>query len=175
MYRSKKCIFLGYNSNYRGYRCLDPATKRIYLSRHVIFNEKSFPTQDWIPSIPLPAANESIKPMPSPLQGGIIPQVTIFAPFSSPGFHTSETTSQNSDPALNNVATNSFSSSDLALNNVATDFVLSGSTPSSFQQKVSFPTSITAPSALPFLLEKSVPLILWLQDERMVLVDLNPS
>jgi hypothetical protein len=43
-YRSKACIFLGYS--YGGYRCLDPFTDRVYLSRHVIFDEQSFPAKD---------------------------------------------------------------------------------------------------------------------------------
>ena len=42
-YRSKQCIFLGYNSNKKGYRCLDHTTNLVYISRHVIFYETSFP------------------------------------------------------------------------------------------------------------------------------------
>jgi transposase InsO family protein len=42
-YRSKQCIFLGYSSNQKGYRCLDPTTNHVYISRHVIFDETSFP------------------------------------------------------------------------------------------------------------------------------------
>jgi len=36
---SIKCIFLGYNSQYKGYHCLDPTIGRVYISRHVIFNK----------------------------------------------------------------------------------------------------------------------------------------
>jgi len=43
-YRSKPCIFLGYS--YVGYRCLDPLTNKVYLSRHVVFYEHSFPAKD---------------------------------------------------------------------------------------------------------------------------------
>jgi hypothetical protein len=43
-YRSKPCIFLGYN--YAGYKCLDPVTNKAYLSRHVVFDENSFPAKD---------------------------------------------------------------------------------------------------------------------------------
>jgi hypothetical protein len=43
-YRSKPCIFLGYH--HAGYKCLDPVTNKVYLSRHVVFNEDSFPAKD---------------------------------------------------------------------------------------------------------------------------------
>ncbi|KAI3690006.1 hypothetical protein L2E82_47980 [Cichorium intybus] len=41
--RSVKCVFLGYPENFRGYRCFDPATGKVHLSRHVTFDETSFP------------------------------------------------------------------------------------------------------------------------------------
>jgi hypothetical protein len=37
------CVFLGYPSSHKGYRCLDMATRRIIISRHVIFYESVFP------------------------------------------------------------------------------------------------------------------------------------
>jgi hypothetical protein len=37
------CIFLGYNNMHKGFKCLDVATGRIYISRDVIFNESVFP------------------------------------------------------------------------------------------------------------------------------------
>ena len=36
------CIFLGYPAYSKGYICLDPQTLRIYISRHVLFNESEF-------------------------------------------------------------------------------------------------------------------------------------
>ena len=44
--KSLKCVFLGYNEKFKGYRCLLPTTGRIYISRHVIFDELSFPFSD---------------------------------------------------------------------------------------------------------------------------------
>ena len=41
--RSLKCVFLGYNEKYKGYRCHLQSTGRVYISRHVIFDETVFP------------------------------------------------------------------------------------------------------------------------------------
>lgn len=42
-HRSLQCVFLGYQAQYKGYRFLYPPTGRIYISRHVIFDEGCFP------------------------------------------------------------------------------------------------------------------------------------
>jgi len=41
-FRNKKCFFLGYSNYQKRYRCLDLATNRVYISRHVVFDEHSF-------------------------------------------------------------------------------------------------------------------------------------
>jgi len=41
--RSTPCVFLGYPSSHKGYRCLDMATRRVIVSRHVVFDETVFP------------------------------------------------------------------------------------------------------------------------------------
>ncbi|XP_019100085.1 PREDICTED: uncharacterized protein LOC104779870 isoform X1 [Camelina sativa] len=41
--RSTACVFLGYPSDQRGFRCLDIHSKRIILSRHVVFGDNVFP------------------------------------------------------------------------------------------------------------------------------------
>jgi len=40
---SSPCVFLGYSSSHLGYHCLDLASQRIYISRHVRFHEGVFP------------------------------------------------------------------------------------------------------------------------------------
>ena len=42
-FRSKKCVFLGYSSLHKGYKCLHVPTNRLYISRDVIFDENVFP------------------------------------------------------------------------------------------------------------------------------------
>jgi hypothetical protein len=44
-FRSKPCIFLGYATNHHGYRCLEPQTQKVYISRHVVFDESKFPAK----------------------------------------------------------------------------------------------------------------------------------
>ncbi|KAJ0483795.1 putative RNA-directed DNA polymerase [Helianthus annuus] len=44
-FRSTPCLFLGYSPIHHGYRCLDLTTERVYIARHVRFNEKCFPCE----------------------------------------------------------------------------------------------------------------------------------
>ena len=41
--RSVPCVFLGYASNAKGFLCYDISAQRFYVSRHVKFDENSFP------------------------------------------------------------------------------------------------------------------------------------
>ena len=44
--KSYPCIFIGYSPTQKGYWCLYPPTKRVYLSRHVVFDESILPYTD---------------------------------------------------------------------------------------------------------------------------------
>ena len=67
MFRSKRCIFLGYSSHQNGYRCLDPVTQKVLISRHVVFNENTFPAKDGLQSSELlPVVSSQGTPLPSP-------------------------------------------------------------------------------------------------------------
>nr|CAN61640.1 hypothetical protein VITISV_021909 [Vitis vinifera] len=41
--KSTPCVFLGYSTLHKGFRCLDRKTHRVYVSRHVQFYEHTFP------------------------------------------------------------------------------------------------------------------------------------
>lgn len=44
--KSLPCVFLGYNEKYKGYRCYYPPSGKVYISRHVLFEESNFPYSD---------------------------------------------------------------------------------------------------------------------------------
>jgi len=41
-FRSKQCVFLGYSSLHKGFKCLEPSVGRVYISRDVVFDETVF-------------------------------------------------------------------------------------------------------------------------------------
>ncbi|WVZ95953.1 hypothetical protein U9M48_041653 [Paspalum notatum var. saurae] len=42
-FRSKQCVFLGYSTMHKGFKCLDVATGQVYISRDVNFDETVYP------------------------------------------------------------------------------------------------------------------------------------
>ncbi|KAI3683430.1 hypothetical protein L1987_83933 [Smallanthus sonchifolius] len=58
-FRSTSCVFLGYSTSHYGYRCLDSSFDRLYIARHVLFNEQSFPHQQ-------PSSDNTQAPSPNP-------------------------------------------------------------------------------------------------------------
>lgn len=49
-YRSKQCVFIGYNDMHKGFKCLDPKEGRVYISRDVVFDETVFPFASFHPN-----------------------------------------------------------------------------------------------------------------------------
>ncbi|PKU62337.1 Retrovirus-related Pol polyprotein from transposon TNT 1-94 [Dendrobium catenatum] len=41
--KSQSCVFLGYSETYKGYKCLNTQSNKIFMSRHTMFNEHRFP------------------------------------------------------------------------------------------------------------------------------------
>jgi histone deacetylase 1/2 len=65
--KTSKCVFLGYSHKYKGYLCYHVPTLRLYVSRHVIFEETQFPYPESSPSLlttqPLPSSASSTCPV----------------------------------------------------------------------------------------------------------------
>jgi histone deacetylase 1/2 len=84
--KTSTCIFLGYAGQYKGYICFSLHTNRIFVSRHVLFDESLFP---YI-SVPMPAVSPSLhvsavspsSPSVS-LHNSVLPLVSSSPSFSS--------------------------------------------------------------------------------------------
>lgn len=48
--KSVPCIFLGYSSHQKGFRCMDPASSQVYITLHAQFNEECFPFSSTVTS-----------------------------------------------------------------------------------------------------------------------------
>jgi hypothetical protein len=46
--KTTKCVFLGYAIKYKGYLCYHVPTLRLFISRHVIFDEHQFPYPEFL-------------------------------------------------------------------------------------------------------------------------------
>jgi len=62
--KSTQCVFLGYSINHKGYKCLDLNSHKIHISRHVVFDESSFPYHRPVSAAPssLPLSSTSLSP-----------------------------------------------------------------------------------------------------------------
>lgn len=65
-FKSKPCVFLGYSLDHLSYRCLDHQIGQVYISRHVVFDESSFPFKQCNESGP------SIQPLQWLTRGSIL-------------------------------------------------------------------------------------------------------
>lgn len=86
-FRSQLCVFLKYNINHLGYKCLDIDNGRIFLSRHVVFNDYIF----LFKSLPLSptATPESNGPMFN-LRKNSVRSCLPNSPLPSPGPYVSQ-------------------------------------------------------------------------------------
>jgi hypothetical protein len=75
--RSTRCLFLGYSPNHKGYRCLDLASHRIIIFRHIVFDEDVFPLLT-PPHPPISSPSLSLIQVP------IFPQAPRLTPLSAP-------------------------------------------------------------------------------------------
>jgi histone deacetylase 1/2 len=59
---SVRCIFLGYPHEHKGYTCFDLSSRRVIISRHVVFYETYFP---YVPVEQIPLSIESLASSPA--------------------------------------------------------------------------------------------------------------
>ena len=59
------CVFLGYAPQYKGYICYHVSTKKLYISRHVAFNENLFPYKDLCTQFTASTSSSTSFTMPS--------------------------------------------------------------------------------------------------------------
>lgn len=94
--KSLHCVFIGYSEKHKGYRCLHPPSGRVYISRHVLFEESNFPYRKEYQSFlnpsntPLLSAWQSeCEKIPPPVVPVVVPEeptrrVRLSHPQSSP-------------------------------------------------------------------------------------------
>jgi hypothetical protein len=82
-FRSLSCVFLGYSKPHVGYKCLHIPTGRIYVARHVTFNETMFPFQ--VSSMPTPSMSPTSTILPTNLRvQPVFPHSSFHQPTLSP-------------------------------------------------------------------------------------------
>ncbi|CAL2238106.1 unnamed protein product [Prunus armeniaca] len=99
--RSRACLFLGYSSNQSAYKCLDLSSNKLFISRHVQFDESTFP---------LASAHNSTSSVPSPTSTSWFPlaHLVTLIPFqAAPMPPPSATTSSPTAPSTSSSAASS--------------------------------------------------------------------
>lgn len=144
-YRSTRCIFLGYSSQHKGYNCLDLTSGRVYVSRHVIFNEEVFPkiSSENIQKLAVNNGADhkfsSLKLKKLPSQTTITTQIT-----PSPSPTSSATTSPSQTPPVTPISTQD---SPLPINSSSTSPSQNSPPTSNTNQPTSQPDPSVTPSA----------------------------
>ena len=84
-FRLVEYVLLGFSPHHKGYPCLNRNTWQIYVSRHVVFNEFSFPF--FLPSLPPNASTASSECSTAfvhpPCSSSIYPSISNSLPTSS--------------------------------------------------------------------------------------------
>lgn len=84
-FRSKKCLFLGYSTSHKGYKCLSQSG-HVYITRNAIFHEEVFPYNELFGSESCPHVDVSLEIVP-------------WSQFSLCPHHSSDDTGVNSSPS----------------------------------------------------------------------------
>ncbi|KAM1354495.1 hypothetical protein PS2_028626 [Malus domestica] len=92
--RTSKCVFLGYASKYKGFICYDVSRKKVFISRHVLFDEKDFPYSSLAAPHPLPVSRSSSISASIPL-----PVPNLQNVLTSPIVHTPNSSTSHSSPS----------------------------------------------------------------------------
>ncbi|KAF8723025.1 hypothetical protein HU200_022172 [Digitaria exilis] len=108
--RSMACVFLGYPPDHRGYRCYDVESRRVFTSRHVVFNKHQFPFRD----IAARSCPSSTSPRPPSLDDTIIVQLPPAAPAQHPRRQPATTTTSLDAPAPAHATATTSSVNDIA-------------------------------------------------------------
>lgn len=90
-------MFIGYATKYKGYMCYHVPTQRVFVSRHVIFDEQHFPYTDLLATHSTTLASpqthhSSHGPVPMVSSENIIVSPIPDSSHSSPSVSTPETT-----------------------------------------------------------------------------------
>ena len=70
-FRSEPCVYLGLAPQYKGYKCIS-RSGRVFITRHVIFDELSFPFKDYAAGFLLPHDTTSSVSTPS-----VVPAIPV--------------------------------------------------------------------------------------------------
>lgn len=104
--KSTLCLFLGYSNSENAYKCMDLTTSRIYLFRHVVFDEYLFSfhssTHTYVPTLPISGASSQDLDKP------VVPPVGFTPPIipTAKENHLSASLQTPQSPAITSSSTN---------------------------------------------------------------------
>ena len=99
--RSTPCVFLGYPSDHRGYKCYDISSRKIFVARHVVFDEAKFPFSQVHKPVP-----NTYSFLDTPVDPFLLHQISTAAPSRppSPAVHSASPGSVGPQPAASPTA-----------------------------------------------------------------------